>query len=122
VNNKYLVQFIVYMLFGFIAMAEPGRQKQQHTGDSTAYATGVNVKEIAIDQEGKVVTLCNLPKKKQSKIRVRFRAASYFRINPDESTTPVKVSSPLHVPIGQNNRTGHIPPFYYIFLFRLTPF
>jgi hypothetical protein len=120
VNNKYLVLFIVYILFGFIAMAEPGGQKQPFTGECIAYAAGVKAKETTIDQ--KVVTLCNLPKKKQSKIRVRFRAASYFRINPVETTTPVDTSFPLHIPILHNSPTGHIPPFYYIFLFRLTPF
>ena len=119
-NNKYLVQFIVYILFGFIAMAEPCEYKQPHTGEYIAYATGVEAKETAIDQ--KVVTLCNLPEKKQSKRRVRFRAASYFRINPDETTTQVDTSFPLHIPILQSSLTGHIPPFYYIFLFRLTPF
>lgn len=110
------------MLFAFIAMAEPGKHKPPLTGDYIGYDTGVEAKEIAIDQKGKAVNVCNLPKKKQSKIRVRFRAASYFRINPDESTTPVESSFPLHAPILQNSRTGHIPPFYYIFLFRLTPF
>jgi hypothetical protein len=105
-----------------MAMAEPGKHEQPHTGDYIAYAARTEAKKFAINDACKAGNVCSLPTKKQSKIRTRFRAVSYFRISPVETTAPVRASFPVSVPILQYSRTGHIPPFYYVFLFRLTPF
>ncbi|WP_205508889.1 hypothetical protein [Longitalea arenae] len=121
-NNKYLFQCIVYILLGTIAVAGTGRQKQSQPCDPVANAISVSVEAQAIGQQDQADYISNHPAKKQSKIRTRFRAASYLRISPVETTAPVEVYCPLKETTLSNRRTAHLPPFYYLFLFRLTPF
>jgi len=103
-------------------MAGTGRQQQSHQCDPVADAISASVEAHAIDQHDHVDYISNHPAKKQPKIRTRFRAASYLRISPIETTAPAEVYCPLKELSLQNRRTAHLPPFYYLFLFRLTPF
>ena len=123
-NSKYLVQFIFYLLFGFMAMAEPGENKRSsHAGDFVAYDVGTPDESVDIvHKQSPVVAPYNLPGKKQLLLRARFRAASYFKINLTETAGPVAASFPLTGTALHKSKTPHLPPFYYIFLFRLTPF
>ncbi|WP_207514595.1 hypothetical protein [Longitalea luteola] len=120
-NNKYIFQFIVYLLLGTIAMAGTGRHERSLKSD-LANAISMPVQLQAVDHEDQAVFISHHPAKKQTKFRTRFRAASYLRISHVQTTTPVETYCPLSESALQNATTAHLPPFYYLFLFRLTPF
>jgi hypothetical protein len=125
VNNKYLIQFIAYVLFGLVAVANPHKRAHSHGHGKTyqLYDTAATVQTHAIKHQAQAVFHCNLPSKRQAKIKSRFRAVSFYQFSPvvltrlDESLYPFTINK-----LGSRINTTHLPPFYYLFLFRLTPF
>jgi hypothetical protein len=125
VNNKYLIQFIAYILLGFTAMANTGGQAQPHLQADAyrLYDTAATVDLHAIDHHVHAVFHCNLPAKKQAKIKSRFRAVSFYQISPiDITRLDASIYPATQSKLGSRINTTHLPPFYYLFLFRLTPF
>lgn len=64
-----------------------------------------------------------LPRHKQLKYRTRFRAVSFFNVSytPPAEEPRSFVHHPWAVPLPDSNKE-RLLPFYYIFLFRFTPF
>jgi hypothetical protein len=125
VNNKYLASFIVFILLGFIAMGNPGKHMQAHLhpGEYMVYDTGATVEKHAVTHTDRPVFRCNLPAKRQSKIKSRFRAVSFIQLSPIDTYQLVGTTCFTRLVKGASGiNTIHLPPFYYIFLFRLTPF
>jgi hypothetical protein len=121
VTRKYLLQFIVYLLFGVMAMADPGLRTHWQTGDLSSYATSSTGDNFVADQDEQVNYSFNT-RKKQSFLRLRFRAETTFRNSHNNLGKLVNTIDPATVPVLYTRRTAHLPPFYYLFLFRLTPF
>jgi hypothetical protein len=125
VNNKYLVSFIVFILLGFIATGNPGKHMQPHLhpGGYMVYDIGATVQDHAVAHNDRPVFRCNLPAKRQSKIKSRFRAVSFIQLSPIHTNQLVGATCFIPSFKGASGiNTVHLPPFYYIFLFRLTPF
>jgi hypothetical protein len=125
VNNKHLVSFIVFILLGFIATGNSGKQvpSHLHPGEYLVYDTGVTVEDHAVAHNDRPVFRCNLPAKRQLSIKSRFRAVSFIQLSPTD--TNQLVGATCFIPSVKETsgiNTVHLPPFYYIFLFRLTPF
>lgn len=124
-NNKYLVSFIAFLLLGFISMGNSGKHLHAHLhpGAYLVYDTGVTVADDTIEHTDWPVFRCNLPAKKPSTLKSRFRAVSFIQLSPSESNPLVASTCSMRTVKGTNGiNTAHLPPFYYIFLFRLTPF
>jgi hypothetical protein len=119
VNRKYLLQFIVYLLLGVVAMADPGMH--WHAGDLRLYKTGINSDNFTPDHEDEVNYSFNT-RKKQSFLRLRFRCETSFRNSYTDTGKLVNTFVSPTVSVLYTRRTPHLPPFYYVFLFRLTPF
>lgn len=124
-NNKYLVQLIAFLLLGFVAVGNPGKQERPplHPGMYLVYDTGAAVSDHTVTHNDWPVFRCNLPAKKRSAIKSRFRAVSFIQLSPSETNPPAASTCSIEIVKGANGlNTAHLPPFYYIFLFRLTPF
>lgn len=121
VNRKYLLQFIVYLLLGVVAMADPGMRMQWHAGDLRSYATGINSDNFTTDHDDDVNYSFNT-RKKQSFLRLRFRCETSFRNSHTNTGKLVNTLVSPTVSVLYTRKTPHLPPFYYLFLFRLTPF
>jgi len=121
VNRKYVVQFIVYLLFGVMAMADPGSRMHWHTGDLRLSATSPTADSFSADQDEQVHYSYNT-RKKQSFLRLRFRCETSIRSSHTDLGKLVNTTVPSTVPGLYTGKTAHLPPFYYLFLFRLTPF
>ena len=119
--RKYLLQFIVYLLFGLMAMADPGLRMHWHEGDLRSYTGNATSDSFVADQDEQVNLSFNT-RKKQSFLRIRFRAETSFRNSHNDIGKLVNTNDPATVPVLNNRKTAHLPPFYYLFLFRLTPF
>jgi hypothetical protein len=104
-----------------MAMADPGLRMHWHTGDIQSYAnTSVNDNFVA-DQDEQVHYTYNT-RKKQSFLRLRFRAETSFRNSHNDIGKLVSTIDPASIPVLYTRKCAHLPPFYYLFLFRLTPF
>jgi hypothetical protein len=104
-----------------MAMAGPGLRMHWHEGDLRSYATNTNADSFVADQDEQVNYSFNT-RKKQSFLRLRFRAETSFRNSHSDIGKLVNTIDPSTVPVLYTRRSGHLPPFYYVFLFRLTPF
>jgi hypothetical protein len=102
-------------------MADPGMRMHWHTGDTGSYATGVNSDTFTADHEDEINYSFN-SRKKQSFLRLRFRCETFFRNSHTDTGKLVNTTVPLIVSVLYTRKTPHLPPFYYVFLFRLTPF
>jgi hypothetical protein len=125
VNNKYLVQLIAFILLGFVAVADPGKKELSHLhpGKYLVDDTGATVNDHAVAHNNRPVFRCNLPAKRASTIRSRFRAVSLIQLSAADATQLVgSIISSYITNLASGINTAHLPPFYYIFLFRLTPF
>lgn len=122
VNSKYLFQFIVYLLLGVMAMADPGEPAHAHTGDFIANDIGASAKIDINDNCDPIVYAHTLMHRKRSVLKVRFRAESSFRKGHTDAGRLVNAAFPVTITTLQTRKTTHITPFYYVFLFRLTPF
>jgi hypothetical protein len=121
VIKKYILQFIVYLLFGLMAMADPGLRMNWHAGDLRSYANTSASGNFVADQDEQVNSDYNT-RKKQSFLRLRFRAETSFRNSHSDIGKLVSTIDPATVPVLYTRKCAHLPPFYYLFLFRLTPF
>ncbi|HEY8894598.1 MAG TPA: hypothetical protein VIM79_07270 [Niastella sp.] len=120
-NSKYLLQFIVYLLFGVMAMADPGMRTHWHAGDLRSYATSSAGDNFVADHDEEVNTTYSA-RKRQSFLRIRFRCETSFRSS--HTNLGKLVNTAVHLPVSvlYTRKIPHLPPFYYVFLFRLTPF
>jgi hypothetical protein len=105
-----------------MAMAHTDAGKQPHASGIIACETNTKFKKAVINDANPTVYSCNLPRRKLPKIRVKFRSVSSFK-------TPALHATGLDNAVVEpestrllNGRTANILPFYYVFLFRLTPF
>ncbi|MBO9200544.1 MULTISPECIES: hypothetical protein [Niastella] len=124
-NYKYWVSFIAFILLGFLSMGNPGKQVHLHllSGDYIIYDTGAIADDLTAEPTEQAVIRCNLPAKRQSKIKSRFRAVSFIQLSPNETNQLVSsICSYRSIKMTYGINTAHLRPFYYIFLFRLTPF
>jgi hypothetical protein len=125
VNNKYLIQLIAYVLLGLVAVAHPHKRAQPHVHGKAHQLcdTAAKVQTHTAKHHVQAVFHCNLPSKRQAKIKSRFRAVSFYQICPNDITRLEESLYPVTVnKLGSRINTTHLPPFYYLFLFRLTPF
>jgi hypothetical protein len=106
-----------------MAKAEgPRWDKVRMASDHPADYTRVHL-QVAPGQDEPVSFATQPPKHKQLKVRTRFRAAASYTV----SSTPATDSgrsfdhATLAEPLQGSNK-HRILPFYYIFLFRFTPF
>jgi hypothetical protein len=104
-----------------MAMADPGLRMHWQAGDLRSYATSTNNDNFVADQDEQVNCTYNT-RKKQSFLRIRFRNESSFRSCHSNLGKPVNTIDPATAPVLYTRKTAHLPPFYYLFLFRLTPF
>lgn len=119
------MHLIAFILLGFAAVGNPGKQDLSplHAGMYLVYDTGAVVDDIAVEHNDQPVFRCNLPVNRPTKFRSRFRAVSFIQLSPSETNQPVASSCSIQTGKGTTGiNTAHLPPFYYIFLFRLTPF
>jgi hypothetical protein len=100
-------------------MADPG--VRMHAGDVGSNATGINSDTFTADHEDEINYSFNT-RKKQSFLRIRFRCETSFRNTHTHSGKLVNTTVPSTVSVLYTRKTPHLPPFYYVFLFRLTPF
>jgi hypothetical protein len=125
VNNKYLVQLIAFILLGFAAVANSGKQELPltHARMYLVADTGATMIGHAVANNDQPVFHCNWPAKRSSTIRSRFRAVSLIQLSAVDATQLVgSICSSYITNLASGINTAHLPPFYYIFLFRLTPF
>ncbi|WP_133054780.1 hypothetical protein [Niastella populi] len=119
--KKYFLQFIVYLLFGLLAMADPGLRTQWHAGYNTLFANTPGGHNF-VSGDDEQVNCTYDTRKKQSFLRLRFRAETLFRNSYNDIGKPVSTIDPAKLPVSYARKCAHLPPFYYLFLFRLTPF
>jgi len=122
VKGKFLFQLIVYLLPGIMAMAGSGMPVHVHTGDYFANDIGATVNYHYADQDEQVVFTCDHFSKRHTLIKIRFRPGSYFRKAHPDTGRSLNASFPSTVKATPTRKLAHIIPFYYVFLFRLTPF
>jgi hypothetical protein len=105
-----------------MAMADPGSAKYVHTGDRLPNDIGATVQSyLAVDDDPVVCGYAHL-NKKQTLCKIRFRAESSFRKSHHNTGRLVNAAFPCTVTALPTGKSTHITPFYYVFLFRLTPF
>jgi hypothetical protein len=104
-----------------MAMAGPGLRMHWHEGDLRSYANNSTGDNFVADQDEQV-DLSFYTRKKQSFLRIRFRAETSFRNSHNDIGKLVNTNDPSTVPVLYTRKITHLPPFYYLFLFRLTPF
>lgn len=119
--KKYFLQFIVYLLFGLMAMADQGLRTQWHAGYNAVFANTPGGHDFVSDEDEQVNCTYNT-RKKQSFLRLRFRGETSFRNSYNDIGKLVNTIDPAKIPVSYSRKCAHLPPFYYLFLFRLTPF
>lgn len=102
-------------------MADPGLRMHWHADDLRAYATNTSGDNLIAGQDEQVTYSYNT-RNKQSFLRLRFRAETSFRNSHNDIGKLVNTIDPSTVPVLYPRKSAHLPPFYYVFLFRLTPF
>jgi hypothetical protein len=121
VNTKNLFQFIVYLLLGFFAIADPGMPRHVHDRAIIANDISCTVQSYTGCNTDPLVDAYADMHKKRSFI-VRFRAEPSFRTDHPDTGRLVHAAVTSIITTAQAGKTTHIIPFYYVFLFRLTPF
>ncbi len=109
---------------GYLAKAEgPRLEKQRMACDHpTCHNMSRTMAALAYQDEN-VSIAAQPPRHKQLKCRTRFRPAASFAVSNTASDNGSRSfdHSSLDEPLSSSNEHG-ILPFYYIFLFRFTPF
>ncbi|WP_315814891.1 hypothetical protein [Paraflavitalea speifideaquila] len=109
---------------GYLARAEGPRWEKQRMGcDNPSYYNLSHTQAALGYQDENVSIATQPPRHKQLKCRTRFRAAASFTVSSTASGDGSRSfdHSSLDEPLRSSNEHG-ILPFYYIFLFRFTPF
>ncbi|WP_162915356.1 hypothetical protein [Paraflavitalea soli] len=124
VNIKYITLLVIYTLAGFLVKAEvPCWDRQSLPCDNPCCFQATRTQAAIGYQDDNISFAAQPPKHKQLKCRTRFRAVASFAVSSafvndgSRSYDHSGVDEPLN---GSN--THCILPFYYIFLFRFTPF
>jgi len=104
-----------------MAMADPDLPVRAHTGDYIA-----NDIEAAVnyhhDKDDLVVFTCNHFNKRHTLLKIRFRHESSFRKDHPDTGKGLNTNFRSTIKAPPTRKSTHIIPFYYVFLFRLTPF
>jgi hypothetical protein len=122
VNTRHFFLFIVGILLGSMAMADSGSGNLSHPANTIAYDTGAVVKSLVIAGEDAPTLSCNEPQGLHIKIRTRFRNTSFYKIRAVPAYEQANTIFPSSITPLYTGRAAFILPFYYVFLFRLTPF
>lgn len=120
-NSRNCIQLILFVLLGYLARANPGMYMPYHESSlKKIEQVSVNATKDGFKPDQATYT-SNFARSTNRRIKVRFRAASFINITP--VTVPGLSDGGFSI-IESLALTGnmHLPPFYYIFLFRLTPF
>lgn len=121
VNSRFFIQVVVCVLFSYYAQASSSR------GDVKLSVYGFQTKAPCLapgvlEDEDDISLFMAIPRSQSVKYRTKFRASSFLSFStgrPEETceTLPVAISVPLY-----SKHKKLLLPFYYAFLFRLTPF
>jgi hypothetical protein len=119
--NKFFISFIC-ILFGFLAKGQDGAICISQPDKNLAAVQALVAKHSHLNLEDFGTFKCKTPEPKARKIRARLRGITAFELqpvsNPEQSSVALH-NIPVHINVKNN---ALIFPFYYIFLFRLTPF
>jgi hypothetical protein len=121
VNSNKLIWLIIGILIGSLATAA---EKVPASAHADSFLAAVHV---APDHANKYIEVnatfkSKIPEKQARKIRPRFRGVSFFTLQQINSSTQSSFTFyDQTVPLPTGNQAPALP-FYYIFLFRLTPF
>ena len=121
-KSKFLFQLIVYLLPGIMAMAGPEMPIRMHTGDYVANDLEASVNYHHVDKDDQVVFTANHFNKRHTLLKIRFRHESSFRKDHPDTGKLLNTSFRSTIKAPPTRKSPHIIPFYYVFLFRLTPF
>lgn len=123
-NIRFVIQVVVYVLLGVITRAEgPRYEPQRMACDHTCCANFERIQAATANQDDPETFSSRPPAQRQLKHRVRLRGISPYLVSVQapageaRSYDHSELAEPL--PVGNAQR---ILPFYYIFLFRFTPF
>lgn len=103
-------------------MADTGPGNLPHPPDAIVYDTGAVIKSLVIAGEDAPAFSCNEPQGLHIKIRTRFRNTSFYKIRAVPDNEPVNTTFPSSLTPLYTQKAAFFLPFYYVFLFRLTPF
>lgn len=121
-NIKYCFHLILFVLFGLLAKAGQGPDVQLPESGISKYDPDAANAFDAYRKLAKISYSVGLPHNKKNRLRIRFRPASIISIEPAEVQGLLGNAFSLVESSGLGSKTACLLPFYYIFLFRLTPF
>lgn len=125
VKIKIIIQVLACILLGYMTKGADRLHDGQHRPyDNAGYYNNTSTLSDGLGfQDEQASFTSRLPRHKQLKYRTRFRAASSFTVSytPPAEEPRSFVHHRWAVPLPANSKE-RLLPFYYIFLFRFTPF
>lgn len=119
--NKFFLLFFGILL-GSLAKGQDDAICSMQPDKNRMAAHPVLTLDSQIDPEDYCYFTSQPPERKSRKVRTRLRGITAFEIQPGNSpqqAAEVSHSMPVHMYVRNN---ALVCPFYYVFLFRLTPF
>lgn len=110
------------ILFGYMAMARPVAGTIPQAADRIDCHTATVIENDAVACEDECTYSGNQPRKKQVKIRPKFLSVSFFKVRNFYTEDLINSAFAPVVTRLYGGSAAHLLPFYYVFLFRLTPF
>jgi hypothetical protein len=121
VNSKYLLQLIVCILLGSLVKAEGKIHPFAQIG-GMAYDISPKDRTLLSNHDSFSLYKNNISHQKIIKVRIRLHAAPSISVRPAVSGNSVALISSSEIRLKVPRTARCILPFYYLFLFRLTPF
>jgi hypothetical protein len=119
--NKFFLLFFSILL-GFLVNGQENAICSLQPDHNPVAAHPVLTLDSQLDPEDYCYVSSRPPERKTRKVRTRLRGITAFEIQPGNSpqqAAEMPQSVPLHMYVSNN---ALVCPFYYVFLFRLTPF
>lgn len=120
---KVIIQLVLCILLGTLAKAEgPRWEKQRKVSDHPCGYKTDRAQVALMQQDDPASFATQAPRHKQLKCRTRLRAVASFAISVSPAPITRSYDYGTHAEPLPSSNEHCIPPFYYIFLFRFTPF
>jgi hypothetical protein len=119
--NKFFLLFFLILL-GFLAKGQDDALCLSQPDKNLTAAQALVAQHPHLNLDDYNISISKTPEPKARKIRTRLRGITAFEIQPASSPEQSAVAShslPVHLYVRNN---ALVCPFYYVFLFRLTPF
>lgn len=121
-KSKPNILLLFFFLFGYVLQTAANVGRCAATEADKAIPPSDRYEKF-LDSKEKNTTLGDIHRKKAVKIRTRFCAAPFFTLTPhQQATTPCFSNDRMIISFPPSWKDDQSQPFYYVFLFRLTPF